>query len=74
MEWVSKKRKTAIDKAHNYGILQRRLDIINMNFLRSHFLNIDEYCHAMKMWDAEFYPLSNSSRATVASACRIIDL
>jgi hypothetical protein len=27
-----KKRKTAINKAHNYGILQRRVDIINMDF------------------------------------------
>ncbi len=37
MEWVSKKRKTAINKAHNYGILQRRLDIEVLEILCQFF-------------------------------------
>ncbi len=40
----------------------------NMDFVRAEFFDIDDFCHAVKTWDAEIYPLSSSNSGEIVNS------
>jgi len=39
-----------------------------MEYLRSDFFDIDEFCHAMETWDAEIYPLASTPTEEIVNS------